>query len=229
LTFLESTLPNGELRLLEVGCGDGRLAGMLGERGLKVTGVDPRAEAVQAASDRGVSAVEDDFLSYHSDPYDVVLFSRSLHHIAPLGEAVEHARSLLQPGGLLVAEEFAVENVDRDTARWFYEIRDLLEAAGLIPPITGSGLLNSNQLERWLTEHSHDEKVHAGEDMLVALGSKLEMVNYDRAPYLYRYICDRIEPSDRGARVAQWMFEVESLRLSEHSLKPAGLRMVARK
>ena len=124
LRFLDRVLPQRS-RVLEVGCGRGALAARLQARGLEVTALDVSPEAVAAARALGVHAVAGDFLEFVAEPFDAVLFSRSLHHIASLPRAVDRAHALLGPGGLVIAEEFAVERMDRQTARYsFRHARD---------------------------------------------------------------------------------------------------------
>ena len=217
------------MRVLQVGCGDGAIAERLKDDDREVVGLDRSAAAVAEARRRGVLAVTAEFCDFENGSFDAVLFSRTLHGMTPLTEAVEHARALLAPGGLLIADELAVENVDRETARWFFELSDLLEAVGLMTPALERVMPASNQLERWYEEHEEGQAAHAGEDMAIALGTRLRLVSQERAPYLYRYICDRIEVSDRGARVARWVRDLESLRVTEGSLRPAGLKLVAQK
>ena len=229
LGFVLSALPAGVRRILEVGCGRGALAARLRARGFVVTALDRSAEEVRRAQESGVPAVVGDFPAYEDEPFEAILFTRSLHHLDPLPKVVERARDLLVPGGTLIAEEFAIERVDRETARWFYELRSLLEAVGVLPPEAGGGPLVANPLERWYEEHADEQPLHEGEDMLVTLGRRFELTKVDEAPYLYRYVCERLEAGDRGARVAQCMFELESLRIAERSLRAVGLRIVARK
>ena len=227
--FLEGALPKPPCRVLEVGCGSGAVALRLQTRGFTVTGIDASAEAAADCRAKGVQAVAGDFLSFRTEPFDAILFTRSLHHIETPAKAAEHAHALLRPGGRVIAEEFAVERMDSDTARWFYELRSLLEAAGLMSPDPGGEPLAASALDRWFQDHEGQNPVHAGEDMLVALGTRFELDRVESSPYLYRYFCDRIEPGDRGARVAHWVFELESLRIIEPTLRAVGLRVVGRK
>src|SRR5437870_5422318 len=230
MRFLDGALPKPPCRVLEVGCGSGVIAGRLAGRGYSVTGLDPSAEAAADCRAQGVLAIEGDFLSFRGpDPFDVVLFTRSLHHIESPAKAAGHAHGLLKPGGRIVAEELAVERMDIETARWFYELCSLLEAAGLMRPDPGRDPLAASALDRWFRDLEHESHVHAGEDMLVALGTRFELDRVESAPYLFRYLCERIEPSDRGARVAKWVFELESLRIVEPTLRAVGLRVVGRR
>ena len=230
MRFLEGALPRPPCRVLEVGCGSGAIAAMLAGRGYDVTGLDASAEAVADCRARGVQAAEGDFLSFRgAEPFDALLFTRSLHHIESPAKASGHAYALLKPGGSIVAEEFAVERMDNETARWFYELCSLLEAAGLMAPDPGRDPLAASPLDRWFRDHEHENPVHAGEDMLVALGTRFALDRVESVPYLFRYFCERIEPGDRGARVARWVFELESLRIIEPSLRAVGLRVVGRR
>jgi SAM-dependent methyltransferase len=228
MRFLDGALPRPPCRVLEVGCGSGAIAARLTARGYHVTGLDPSAEAAADCRARGVQAVEGDFLSFRGEPFDAVLFTRSLHHIESPAKAAGHAHTLLKPGGRVVAEEFAVERMDNETARWFYELCSLLEAAGLMRPDRRDPLAAS-ALDRWFRDHEHENPVHAGEDMLVALGTRFDLDRIESSPYLFRYLCERIEASDRGARVAKWVFELESLRIVEPTLRAVGLRVVGRR
>jgi hypothetical protein len=63
----------------------------------------------------------------------------------------------------------------------------------------------------------------------VALGTRFDLDRIESSPYLFRYLCERIEASDRGARVAKWVFELESLRIVEPTLRAVGLRVVGRR
>jgi SAM-dependent methyltransferase len=230
LRFLDGALPRPPCRVLEVGCGSGVLAGRLAGRGYHVTGLDSSAEAAADCRAHGVQAVAGDFLSFRcADPFDALLFTRSFHHIESPAKAAGHAYTLLKPGGHVVAEEFAVERMDNETARWFYELSSLLEAAGLMRPDPNRDPLAASPLDRWFRDHEHESPVHAGEDMLMALGTRFDLDRVESAPYLFRYFCDRIEPGDRGARVAKWVFELESLRVVEPTLRAVGLRVVGRR
>src|SRR5439155_3463749 len=146
--FLGRALPNAPAPLLEVGAGDGAIAAGLRAAGYDVVAIDPSADAVARARERGVMVLEADFLGYDAEPYDAVLFTRSLHHLHPLADAVARARALTRPGGHLVAEEFAFERMDHATARWLADQESGLAAEGLVPerPSWGGG----DPLERWV-------------------------------------------------------------------------------
>ena len=65
-----------------------------------------------------------------SDPFDAVLASLSLHHIHDLGTAIERIAALLEPGGLLVLNEWDRDRFQGATARWYFHQRRALAALG---------------------------------------------------------------------------------------------------
>src|SRR5438552_6762206 len=119
LKFLQSHIPVGAA-ILEVGCGKGEVACELLKRGYHVSGLDSGPEVVTSAQAHGVPAVVASWPKFASSvSFDAIAFTRSLHHINPLGEAIGRARELLNPGGLLLIEDFALEEVDEATVHWF--------------------------------------------------------------------------------------------------------------
>lgn len=108
--LVRRAVPRGGADLLNVGCGQGRLARELAGPGRRVLGVDPDAASVERAralSD-GVPGLEfatagflDSGWGDAPGSFDFISFVTSLHHMdeeAALGKA----RELLRPGGRLV-------------------------------------------------------------------------------------------------------------------------------
>ena len=117
LRFVKAHLPPPPARVLEVGCGSGRLARALDDLGHSVTAIDP------AAPDGAIFqrvALED-----FADPveFDAVVASRSLHHIHDLGAALSKLQGLLEPEGRLIVVEQAWDRFDAPTAGWYLEQR----------------------------------------------------------------------------------------------------------
>lgn len=227
--FLTGSLPRPPCRVLEVGCGSGAVAARLQSGGYAMTGIDLAPDAASESRARGVETIEGDFLTYRGGPFEAVVFSRSLHHLESLGEAVDRAQAVLKPGGVVLAEEFALERMDVDTARWYYELTSLLETCGVMMPDPEHETLAASQLDRWFQEHEAHAPVHTGEEMLLALGSRFDIQGTGSAPYLYRMLGRRLAPTSLGVRVANWIFEVEGMRIAQMTLRPVGLRIVARR
>src|SRR5207253_10746950 len=91
-----------------------------------------------------------EFLDYRGGPFDVVLFTRSLHHM-PLDAALDRAEALLAHGGILVTEEFAYERADAATARYLEAEFDHFRAHGFLTPAPEANRDgDGDPLERWL-------------------------------------------------------------------------------
>src|SRR5277367_3924450 len=100
--FVFDYIEGRNLRLLEIGCGSGLLAQSLSRSGLKITAIDLSAESVDQAKANSVDAKQANILDYTDDPFDVILFARSLHHMTPLDEVLSKAKALLKTGGVLL-------------------------------------------------------------------------------------------------------------------------------
>jgi ubiquinone/menaquinone biosynthesis C-methylase UbiE len=106
--------PVAGLRIVDIGCGEGRLTRLLAALGARVTGCDPFiAETAWtehgAGSYRLVKAAAD-AIPEPDHQADLVLFVFSLHHVPgeTLEAALAEARRLLRPSGrLYVAEPLA--------------------------------------------------------------------------------------------------------------------------
>lgn len=198
--------------------------------GFEVTALDQAPEAVEIARAAGVPAIESDFLRFEGTPYDAVIFSRSLHHLHPLRDAVVRASALMKPDAWLIAEEFARERADRATAAWFYDVRSLLHAAGVLV-MTEESDPSSDALSRWGADHygEGDHPRHDGLAMLSELRRSFTLVDTEDVPYLYWYLTKWIEESPRGYDVARCLFEVEARRIAEGLIVPLGLRIAARR
>jgi SAM-dependent methyltransferase len=126
--------------VLEVGCGDGRLARAIDDLGYRIVAIDPAAPG--GAIFQAVSLEE------FADParFDAVVASRALHHIPDLAGALSKLHRLLVPGGRLIVIEHAFDRLDEPTARWYLEKRRA----------TDPGAPDSLQecLAEWETDHA---------------------------------------------------------------------------
>ncbi|WP_308019905.1 class I SAM-dependent methyltransferase [Streptomyces sp. SP2-10] len=105
--WLLRQLPRRFGTALDVGCGSGDLARLLGRRAREVDGIDADAEIVarareltEAAAPVGYS-VADASRRLPAGPYDVITCVAVLHHL-PLAETLTRLRQALAPGGTLV-------------------------------------------------------------------------------------------------------------------------------
>ena len=224
--FLREHLPR-PASVLEVGAGEGHLTARPRAAGWNVTAIDRSPEAVTSARIEGIEITCAEFLEYRGGPFDIVLFSRVLHHIDPLERAVDHAQSLLVPSGLVVAEEFAWERMDRATAEWheqrMIEFRDRGWARR-----SPDDLGEPDPLERWTRHHRDLHRVHGGDDLARALARRFDVVHSERAAYLYRYLCSNLLDTEPAVEAALALVSSEEFRIHIGAIQPMGFRLVGR-
>jgi SAM-dependent methyltransferase len=188
-------------RLLEVGCGDGRLAIALSAAGYDVTAIDPRApEGAIFRRER-----LDEFSA--EQPFDAVVASVSLHHVANPAAAVAKIQELLEPGGLLLLDEFARERFEGSTARWYHERRRETDAAGTPEDF-------DEYIRVWQDDH---DDVLPFEQLRAELQARLDEQFFERTPYLYDYhLGDELEPLERQL-------------IDSGTIEPTGIRYVGQR
>jgi SAM-dependent methyltransferase len=101
----ESIPYRGEGRILDVGCGAGKLLADLREQGWQVYGVDFSPVAVEYAKNQNRLDVRLGDLfdaGYEDGFFDVVMFNHSLEHVYNPLETLKEAHRILKSGGLLL-------------------------------------------------------------------------------------------------------------------------------
>lgn len=108
-THLMGQLPEGNLRILDIGGGAGETAARLGGLGHKVEIIVPSARLAARCRDNAPDAKvhEMRFEDYHGHgPFDLCLFSESFQYI-PLAQGLPRCIEMLAPGGhIIVADCF---------------------------------------------------------------------------------------------------------------------------
>jgi SAM-dependent methyltransferase len=181
LEYVQSQLPSTPARVLEVGCGDGRLARALDKRRYRVTAIDPDApegEIFQSVS-----------LEEFADPelFDAVVASRALHHISDLGRALSKVQRLLVPGGRLIVVEHACDRLDEPTARWYLEQRRATDAVGAPSSLQAC-------LEKWEADHAG---LHGYAALRRELDERFTERHFAWTPYLYGELGRALEQEER--------------------------------
>jgi SAM-dependent methyltransferase len=221
--FLSEVL-RGRQRILEVGCGRGEVARRLGAAGFRTTAIDLRLPDPSPAAN--VTFLERDFLQFHAEPFDAVVFTASLHHISPIAAAVDRAYGLLGPGGLLVADDFDLDAPNAATLRWYYDVQELLAAAEIFPReyVDPPG---SDVHQRWRTAHAEQPPLHTGVEMRRAIAARFDLRDVHGAAYLYRYITRYLPHDARGVALAQYIYSTERRGIADRTLSAVGLGIVA--
>ena len=123
--FVRSQLPPAPATVLELGCGPaGGFVPALRESGYAAAGIDPKAPAGPGFHQTGFEEYEP------AAPVDAVVASRSLHHVADIGEIVRRIAAALRPGGVLIVAEWAWEQFDDAIAGWCFERLEGADADG---------------------------------------------------------------------------------------------------
>lgn len=227
-SFIEAHVARGGT-IVEVGCGSGHVAAALMRRGFGVVGIDADAETVSRARKRGVNVIEASWPDLDTAPVDAVVFTRSLHHITPLQEAIAKVPDILEPDGILLVEDFAFDEVEPDAIAWLLRIIRSQEGRALISDTDDEfveALLNADDaVEAWHREHDHD--LHTVPEMTRAIEEFFEIRDRVRVPYLYRYLIDALPETREATSFVQRALQEES-RLGESGEFPLiGYRIVA--
>ena len=226
--FVQQKLPVHARRVLEVGCGSGELAARLLHDGVSVVAIDSDRDCVAAARQLGVDARNATWPDFDEGQFDAVLFTRSLHHIHPLNEAVERAGDCLLAGGRLIVEDFAYEMADEKTLRWFGDAIGRLETADLL--VKDDDFLNAvrcktETLEAWRKNHESD--LHTAADIFAEIRRAFGTVRRDDVPYYFRYLARAIVPAADRDKILRDFVTEETALISNGTILPLGRRFVA--
>jgi ubiquinone/menaquinone biosynthesis C-methylase UbiE len=116
-------------RILEVGCGDGRVTAFLAEKAENLIAIDPEEGCIVEAREniKGVDfrVGSGEALEFEGDSFDLVIFTMSLHHHRNCERALREAYRVLDKGGQLLILEPAI---DGQIQRLFHLFTDETEA-----------------------------------------------------------------------------------------------------
>ena len=202
----------GDERVLDAGCGTGRVTAALLERLPRgeVVAVDGSPAMIEAARERLGDAAEllvADLLELELDPVDAILSTATFHWIADHDRLFARLRELLRPGGRLVAQCGAAGNVAEleAAARRVGEREPYAAALGGWPgpwnfpstTETAERLRAAGFADVWTW--SHDIRVEPDDPReflgAVALGSHLERLQPDlREPFVDAVIAELDAP-----------------------------------
>jgi hypothetical protein len=170
MDFTLSQLPKPPLRILEVGCGrEGGVAPGLAAAGYDVLAIDPDAPDGPLYRRITLDELED------PGPYDAVVAGRVLHHVHPLGPALD---KLARLAPLLVLDEFAWNHMDERTTDWYEAQHRVLVAAGRDPK-------GPPDLGDWRAGHSD---LHPYETLRAEVDARYEQRFFEWGPYFYRWL-----------------------------------------
>ena len=193
--FVLSQLPAPPARVLEIGCGpDGGITPALAAAGHEVLGVDPRAPDGERYRKARFEELEE-------QSFDAVVGERVLHHVEPLGPALD---KLTRLAPFLILEEFAWEHMDEATSDWYESQYRALTAAGVEP-------IGPPNWARWEAEHVD---LHRSDVLRQELGARFDERLFEWRPYLYRWLAGPATES------------LEEALIAAAAIRPLGFRWV---
>lgn len=145
--------------VLEIGCGDGRITGLIHDRFDLLVAVDPVIDEVVKAkesnSDAEFTMASGVNLPFRDSIFDLVIFSLSLHHQDSLSALNEAGRVVKEKGRILVVEPAVESEFERLCFLFHDEKEDLINARSCI---FSSGLIaETDEIAetRWTFENNH--------------------------------------------------------------------------
>jgi hypothetical protein len=138
-----------------------------------------------------------------SGPFDAVVAGRVLHHIEPLGPALD---KLAQLAPLLLVDEFAWNHMDEPTVDWYESQHRVLVAAGREPK-------GPPDLTDWRLRHVD---LHPYELLRAELDARYDTQHFEWRPYFYLWL-------DGPASEA-----LEAALIGAGAIRPIGFRYVGR-
>jgi SAM-dependent methyltransferase len=196
LGFVFDSLPRAPARVLEVGAGDGALAGAIAAAGYEVVAIDPASDA------DNVRPVPLEDLSEPPRSFDAAVAVLSMHHVEPLRESCRRLAEVLRPGGALVLDEFDVERFDVGAARWWLAQHEPSSEVDARP----------EAIVEDLRHHCHRFS-----DLVAVLEEWFDLSQPVRGPYLYRW---KLPPGVRDVEERL----IAAGRLAETGVRVVGTR-----
>ncbi|KAI7905352.1 S-adenosyl-L-methionine-dependent methyltransferase [Cokeromyces recurvatus] len=261
-----STSPSKVVKILEVGCGSGDFALILKNKlkdKVEITAIDPSDKINLAKSKSTGSDVhfeESDIFTYKiKEKFDLVLFTKSLHHCNPVEKAVQIAYDLLNHDGVFIAEEIKPDMVNDNDLIWFFNRLDLLRIAGRMISVEEklntaghskkmlTSMLNPSLPldQRWFRSrgqnHHHDEKplhrddpegIAHSHDVLSAISNQFgpDNISITPVPYFYQLISFAGLKNDEACpAILKELLKQEQDAINSSFVQPLGVNIVAYK
>ena len=179
--FVRDQAPPAPATVVEIGCGPlGGFVPMLRSAGYDAVGVD--TEAPEGADYHRIGIEE------FAPPgaVDLVVASRSLHHVADLDDVADRMVGMLAPGGSAVVLEWAWERFDEATAQWCFErLPPADDDPNWLHRRQAAWLESGMPWDAYLAEWAADDGLHPGQAVLAALQGRFLQTSLEYGPYYF--------------------------------------------
>jgi hypothetical protein len=156
---------------------------VLASAGYEVLAIDPNAPDGPLYSRVTIEELDD------PGPFDAVVAGRVLHHVRPLGPALDKLAALAPQ---LILDEFAWNHMDEPTIDWYASQHRVLVAAGRKPR-------GPADLAEWRARHSD---LHPYETLRAELDARYDERHFEWHPYFYRWLDGPVTESLERALIA---------------------------
>jgi ubiquinone/menaquinone biosynthesis C-methylase UbiE len=195
------------LAIADIGCGAGTVTRKLAGQGADLVGVEPNAAQVEKAEALGGGpryvVAPGEATGLESGAFDVVLFSRSLHHAEDMDAALREACRILKPGGRIAVLEPDPEGpftpvmayVDDETAVY-------AQAQAALDAAVDDGRLERGPALRYATKYRVAD-VSAMLADLITVDSGRTLAEADRGAFEAAFSAAHI-PDEKGGYIPDW-------------------------
>jgi hypothetical protein len=145
-----------------------------------------------------------------------------------LREAVNKAGELVKPSGLLILEDFAFDEVNDQTLRWFLEVLRSHPGRALLNSVPGELLTDLLQSEDpvavWRNSRGHE--LHSMTAMTQAIVERFVVRETQSVPYLYRYLVPVLGETREAAKLVEEVLREEARAGARGEIVLIGRRIV---
>lgn len=213
--------------ILEVGAGYGELVQKFLTYNYDIFGIEVSSKKVAVARSNGIELIHSDLESLHyDDQFDVILFIRMLHH-GDFRRTLKYAKQLLREDGIIIVEEFGRDRVNKTSLSWLFDLLSIMQTAG-IAEFEGNypGIMSEQEI--W-DNHFHNPELPTGDEIISTIDEEYEILSRESAPYLYRFIANRLLDKARKDRLVRKIRELEQHHIKADQFDGIAIRVVAKK
>lgn len=242
--FVRGMLPRPQLKILEIGCGNGYLSLELARDGHKVIGLDLSQEILVMAERTSnahpptpgfgtLTYVCADIQDWQAPEgsVDIIIVNRALHHLPQLQATLLAMKRLLPKGGKFICQDYAYDRLNEQTASWLYAMQRLLFLSGLadVDPATSPDDARSIQDLRtaWF-QRSLLHRLNGYEEMMQACRAAFQEQHFSWVPYLFVYISNNIRAAtaEQERACITFLRNMEQYLIEQGSIQAVGFRFI---